>query len=55
MVTERLEVGALAINSIAVTAPEAPFGCVKDSGYGCESGIEGRDEYLDTKFVHYSA
>jgi acyl-CoA reductase-like NAD-dependent aldehyde dehydrogenase len=51
-VTERLEVGSLAINGMGVSVPEAPFGGVKDSGYGSESGIEGMDAFLETKFVH---
>lgn len=54
-VSERLEVGSLAINGIAVSVPEAPFGGVKDSGYGSESGLEGMDAFLETKFTHYFA
>lgn len=53
-VSQGLEVGALAVNGIGVSVPEAPFGGVKDSGYGSESGIEGMEAFLDTKFVHYS-
>jgi acyl-CoA reductase-like NAD-dependent aldehyde dehydrogenase len=54
-VSERLEVGSLAINGMGVSVPEAPFGGVKDSGYGSESGIEGMEAFLDTKFTHYAA
>lgn len=54
-VSERLEVGSLAINGMAVSVPEAPFGGLKDSGYGSESGIEGMEAFLDTKFTHYVA
>jgi acyl-CoA reductase-like NAD-dependent aldehyde dehydrogenase len=54
-VSERLEVGSLAINCMGVSVPEAPFGGVKDSGYGSESGIEGMEAFLDTKFTHYVA
>lgn len=54
-VSERLEVGSLAINGMGVSVPEAPFGGVKDSGYGSESGIEGMEAFLDTKFMHYLA
>ncbi len=42
----------LAINNIAVSVAEAPFGGVKDSGFGRESGEEGLAEYLMTKTVH---
>ena len=52
-VTERLEVGSLAINGMGVSVPEAPFGGVKDSGYGSESGIEGMEAFLETKFIHH--
>tara|TARA_R110000850_G_scaffold168543_1_gene293550 strand:- start:69268 stop:70701 length:1434 start_codon:yes stop_codon:yes gene_type:complete len=52
-VAQKLEVGSLAINSINVSVPEAPFGGVKDSGYGSESGVEGMAAYLDSKFLHY--
>jgi succinate-semialdehyde dehydrogenase/glutarate-semialdehyde dehydrogenase len=49
-----LEVGSIAINSTTVTVAEAPFGGVRDSGYGYESGEEGLDSYLHTKFVNRS-
>lgn len=52
-VSERLEVGSLAINGMGVSVPEAPFGGVKDSGHGSESGIEGMEAFLDTKFIHH--
>lgn len=54
-VSERLEVGSLAVNGLGVSVPEAPFGGVKDSGYGSESGIEGMESFLDSKFMHYVA
>ncbi len=54
-VSERLEVGSLAVNGMGVSVPEAPFGGVKDSGYGSESGIEGMEAFLDTKFMHFVA
>lgn len=47
-----LEVGAVAVNSTVVTVAEAPFGGTRDSGYGYESGEEGLDGYLHTKFVN---
>ena len=52
-VSEQLEVGSLAINGMGVSVPEAPFGGVKDSGHGSESGIEGMDAFLETKFIHH--
>ncbi len=52
-VSERLEVGSLAINGMGVSVPEAPFGGVKDSGHGSESGSEGMEAFLETKFIHH--
>lgn len=49
--SDELEAGMVAINSFNVSTPEAPFGGVKDSGYGSELGIEGLDAYFDTKTV----
>ena len=54
-VSAGLEVGSLAINGMGVSVPEAPFGGLKDSGHGSESGIEGMDAFLETKFTHYFA
>lgn len=51
-VSAKLEVGSLAINGMGVSVPEAPFGGVKDSGYGSESGIEGMEAFFETKFIH---
>jgi succinate-semialdehyde dehydrogenase/glutarate-semialdehyde dehydrogenase len=46
-----LESGMVSINHHALALPEAPFGGVKDSGYGSEQGSEGLEAYLSTKFV----
>jgi acyl-CoA reductase-like NAD-dependent aldehyde dehydrogenase len=35
-----------------VSTPEAPFGGIKDSGIGSESGIEGMSSFLETRTVH---
>lgn len=52
---DEIEAGVLAINNIAVSVAEAPFGGVKDSGYGYESGEEGIEGYLHTKTIHRQA
>ncbi|KWF32776.1 NAD-dependent succinate-semialdehyde dehydrogenase [Burkholderia diffusa] len=49
---ESLHVGSVAINNTTATVAEAPFGGVRDSGYGYESGEEGLEGYLHTKLVH---
>lgn len=54
-VSQQLEVGSLAVNGIGVSVPEAPFGGVKDSGHGSESGTEGMEAFIDSKFMHYTA
>lgn len=50
-VAEALEVGMVGLNQGIVSNPAAPFGGVKQSGYGREGGFEGIDEYLETKYV----
>ena len=50
-VVERLETGMVGLNQGLVSNPAAPFGGVKQSGFGREGGPEGIDEYLDTKYV----
>jgi succinate-semialdehyde dehydrogenase/glutarate-semialdehyde dehydrogenase len=50
-VAERLETGMVGINQGMVSNPAAPFGGIKQSGFGREGGVEGIDEYLETKYV----
>ncbi len=50
-VAEGLETGMVAINQGIVSNPAAPFGGVKASGLGREGGVEGIEEYLETKYV----
>jgi succinate-semialdehyde dehydrogenase / glutarate-semialdehyde dehydrogenase len=49
--TEAIEVGMLGINTGVVSNPAAPFGGVKQSGLGREGGLEGIEEYLETRYV----
>ena len=46
-----LEAGMVGINHFIVSQPEMPFGGVKESGYGSESGVEGLEAYLTPKVV----
>jgi succinate-semialdehyde dehydrogenase/glutarate-semialdehyde dehydrogenase len=50
-VCERLETGMVGLNQGLVSNPAAPFGGVKQSGFGREGGPEGIDEYLSIKYV----
>jgi succinate-semialdehyde dehydrogenase/glutarate-semialdehyde dehydrogenase len=50
-VSESLETGMVGVNQGIVSNPAAPFGGVKQSGFGREGGFEGIDEYLQTKYV----
>jgi succinate-semialdehyde dehydrogenase/glutarate-semialdehyde dehydrogenase len=50
-VVEGLETGMVGLNQGMVSNPAAPFGGVKQSGFGREGGREGIDEYLETKYV----
>jgi succinate-semialdehyde dehydrogenase/glutarate-semialdehyde dehydrogenase len=50
-VAEALETGMLGLNQGMVSNPAAPFGGVKQSGFGREGGHEGIDEYLEIKYV----
>jgi len=48
---ENLEAGTIGINDGVPTTSVAPFGGVKQSGWGRELGIEGLEEFLETKHV----
>jgi succinate-semialdehyde dehydrogenase / glutarate-semialdehyde dehydrogenase len=48
---ERLEAGMIGLNQGVVSNPAAPFGGVKQSGYGREGGEEGIEAYLEVKYV----
>jgi succinate-semialdehyde dehydrogenase/glutarate-semialdehyde dehydrogenase len=50
-VVERLETGMVGLNQGIVSNPAAPFGGVKQSGFGREGGPEGIEEYLEIKYV----
>jgi len=48
---EQIEAGTLGINDGAPTVSHAPFGGVKQSGWGRELGVEGLDAFLETKHI----
>jgi succinate-semialdehyde dehydrogenase/glutarate-semialdehyde dehydrogenase len=53
-VIEGLETGMVGLNQGMVSNAGAPFGGVKQSGFGREGGPEGIEEYLETKYVAMS-
>ncbi|MES2483750.1 MAG: aldehyde dehydrogenase family protein, partial [Pseudomonadota bacterium] len=53
-VSEELQAGGIGINTFAVSHIEAPFGGLKDSGYGHEGGPEGLESYVHAKYVHHA-
>ncbi|HEU0195238.1 MAG TPA: NAD-dependent succinate-semialdehyde dehydrogenase [Gaiellales bacterium] len=54
-VVEGLETGMVGLNQGLVSNAAAPFGGVKQSGFGREGGREGIEEYLSTKYVAINA
>ena len=50
-VAEALEVGMVGVNTGLISDPAAPFGGVKQSGFGREGSRYGIDEYMVTKMV----
>ncbi len=50
-VCEGIETGMVGLNQGVVSNAAAPFGGVKQSGFGREGGFEGISEYLETKYV----
>ncbi len=52
-VAERIEAGMVSINDGIFSNEVIPFGGVKESGLGREGGVEGLEEYMETKFVNF--
>ncbi|GAB4589143.1 NAD-dependent succinate-semialdehyde dehydrogenase [Nocardia sp. IFM 10818] len=50
-IAEGLETGMVGVNRGVISDPAAPFGGVKQSGFGREGGFEGIEEYLNTKYI----
>ncbi|MGV9802987.1 NAD-dependent succinate-semialdehyde dehydrogenase [Mycobacterium sp. NPDC003449] len=53
-VAEGLESGMVGVNRGVISDPAAPFGGIKESGFGREGGVEGIEEYVDTKYVAFT-
>ncbi|KAF2361915.1 Aldehyde dehydrogenase domain [Trinorchestia longiramus] len=50
-VARQLEVGMVGINEGLISAAEAAFGGIKESGLGREGSSHGLDDYLETKYL----
>jgi succinate-semialdehyde dehydrogenase/glutarate-semialdehyde dehydrogenase len=50
-VAEALQAGLVGINEGALAAEAAPFGGVKESGYGREGSVHGLDDYMQLKYL----
>ena len=53
-VAQGLQVGMVGVNTGKISAAEAPFGGIKESGYGREGSLYGLDEYQTIKSVTVS-
>jgi succinate-semialdehyde dehydrogenase / glutarate-semialdehyde dehydrogenase len=49
---DAIESGMVGINTFAISVADAPFGGVKDSGFGSEGGKEGLESYQVVKAIH---
>ncbi|KZY73954.1 succinate-semialdehyde dehydrogenase (NADP(+)) [Oleiphilus sp. HI0071] len=50
-VSESLEYGMVGVNEGIISNPAAPFGGVKQSGYGREGSFYGLDDYTEIKYI----
>lgn len=51
VVTQRLHAGMVAVNRVFSSTIEAPFGGVRDSGYGTEGGTQAIRNFLNEKMI----
>ncbi len=49
---DSIEAGMVGINTFAISIADAPFGGVKESGFGSEGGKEGLETYQVVKAIH---
>ena len=51
--SELIESGCVAVNTPVVAVAEAPFGGIKQTGYGREGGSMAIKDYLNIKYTHF--
>ena len=54
-VSKKVRAGIVFVNTYRLISPMAPFGGIKDSGYGKEAGIESIKEYTRIKTTWYNS
>ena len=52
LASEQLETGTVGVNTGFIAVAEAPFGGIKQSGYGREGGSGAIKDYLNVKYTH---
>ena len=52
LASEQLETGTVGVNTGLIAIAEAPFGGIKQSGYGREGGSMAIKDYLNVKYTH---
>ena len=52
LASEQLETGSVGVNTGFIAIAEAPFGGIKQSGYGREGGSNAIKDYLNVKYTH---
>jgi len=52
LASEGLDVGMVGVNHLGIACAEAPFGGVKQSGFGREGGSEGIEAYTVAKYIN---
>ena len=53
LASEQMETGCVAVNTPNVAVAEAPFGGIKQTGYGREGGSMAIKDYLNIKYTHF--
>jgi aldehyde dehydrogenase (NAD+) len=52
-IAKRIRTGSVGVNNGMCIAGDIPFGGYKASGIGREGGVEGIEEFLETKMIAY--
>ena len=54
-VSKAIRAGIVFVNTYRLISPSAPFGGLKDSGYGKEAGLESIKDYTRIKTIWFNA